>query len=135
MNYEKIALTAKRLINKNGRSIQLYKLDGSSADPTKPWRGAVGAPKKIAPVSVKAVFAIGNTSIPTESRGLAFDWVDHELLKVSRHVCLVAAEGVPILDDYKPMIEVNSTKEWNVIWGQCLQPGDKRLLYCFGFKE
>ena len=108
MNYEKIALTAKRLINKNGRSIQLYKLDGSSADQTKPWRGAAGAPKKIAPVSVKAVFAIGNTSIPTESRGLAFDWVDHELLKVSRHVCLVAAEGVPILDDYNLMIEVNS---------------------------
>lgn len=135
MNYDRVAQTAKRLIAKNGRTIQLYKLDGTSADADKPWRAAAGAPKKTSVVTAKAVFAIGNTSIPTESRGLAFDWVDHELLKVSRRVCLIAAQGVPILDDYKVMIDGNSKKEWSIIWGQCLQPGDKRLLYCFGFKE
>lgn len=133
MDYNRIAATCKRLIDKNGRSINLFKLSADNADPLKPWRGA-GVQTLIEPVSTKAVFAIGNTAIPTESRGLAFDWVDNDLLRITRHVCLVSAIGLPALEDYKIAKDGNA-KNWDIIWGQCLQPGDTRLLYCFGLKE
>lgn len=133
MNYAKIVLLAKRLIDANGRDISLHKLSATAADPLKPWRGP-GVQTQTDTINAKAVFAIGNTSIPTESRGLAFDWVDMDLLKVTRHVCLVAASGLPDLTDYK-IINDGSAKNWNILWGQCLQPGTDRLLYVFGIKE
>lgn len=135
MDFKKAAANAQRLIRKNGRSITLYKLSGGPADATKPWRGA-GTPTDIAPVKEFGVFAIGNTSIPTESRGLAYDWVDSELLKTARHVCLVPALGLPIMDDYKIIIDhTNNNGRWNIIWGQCLQPATDRIMYVFGLKE
>lgn len=133
MNYAKLALTAKRLIDASGRDIKLFKLDATAANALKPWRGP-GVQTPTDEVDTRAVFAIGNTSIPTKSRGLAFDWVDQDLLKVTRHVCIVAAEGLPDLTDYK-IIQDGSLKNWNILWGQCLQPGVERLLYVFGIKE
>lgn len=133
MNYVRLALLAKRLIDANGRDISLFKLDATAANALKPWRGP-GVQTTSDQVTTRAVFAIGNTSIPTESRGLAFDWVDKELLKVTRHVCLVAASGLPDLTEYK-VINDGDAKNWNILWGQCLQPGTERLLYVFGIKE
>lgn len=135
MDFAKAAANAQRLIRKNGRQLKLYQLSPTVADNAKPWRGA-GSPVDVNEVVEYGAFVIGNTSIPTESRGLAFDWVDNELLKVTRHVCLVPALGVPILDDYKTIIDVtNSNTRWNIIWGQCLQPAEQRIMYCFGLKQ
>jgi hypothetical protein len=135
MDFLKAASNAQRLIRANGRPVQLYKLDGTLADPLKPWRGA-GAPTDTELVEEYGVFAIGNTAIPTESRGLAFDWVDSELLRVTRHVFLLPALDLPPMEDYKTVIDVkNGNTRWNIIWGQCLQPAEQRILYCFGLKQ
>jgi hypothetical protein len=128
MDFNKAAANAQRLIRKNGRPIQLYKLSSTPVDVNKPWRGP-GAPTDTDVVLEFGVFAIGNTAIPTESRGLAFDWVDNELLRVTRHVCLVPALGLPVLEDYKTIVDLNNgNTRWNIIWGQCLQPADQRIL-------
>lgn len=135
MDYAKIQKNVSVKIQKYGRKLQLYKLSDAVSDPLKPWRGT-GAPTDTSRVDTYGAFVIGNTSIPTESRGLAFDWVDEELLKISRHVCLVPAYQLPILDDYKTIVDpVNENGRWNIIWGQCLQPGPLRLMYCFGLKQ
>lgn len=135
MDFAKAAANAQRLIRKNGRPLKLYKLSSTVADNAKPWRGAA-TPTDTELVEEYGSFVIGNTSIPTESRGLAYDWVDNELLKVARHVVLVPALGLPILDDYKTIIDVsNGNSRWNIIWGQCLQPADERIMYCFGLKQ
>lgn len=135
MDYTKSAANAQRLIRQNGRLLTFSKLESVAADVGKPWRGA-GVPVDVEPIEEYGVFVIGNTSIPTESRGLAYDWVDSELLKTTRHVCLVPALGLPILDNYKTIIDhTNDDGRWNIIWGQCLQPGGIRILYCFGLKE
>lgn len=135
MDFVKSAQNAQRLIRKNGRPLQFYKIGDSIADPTKPWRGA-GAPIDTGLVEEFGVFAIGNTSIPTESRGLAFDWVDSELLKTTRHVVLVPAFSLPVMEEYKTIIDVSQgNSRWNIIWGQCLQPAEQRLIYCFGLKQ
>lgn len=132
MDYNKLAATTKRLIDAKGRTVQFYKLDSTPVDPLRPWVGA-GTHTPTDVVITKAVFAIGNTSIPTESRGLAFDWVDKDLLRVTRHVVLVPALGLPSLQDYKLVTDLG--KNWGIIWGQLLQPGDVPLMYCFGLKE
>ena len=135
MDLNRAAANAQRLIRKNGRPLQFYKLSGTIADPLKPWRGA-GVATDTDLVEEYGTFVIGNTSIPTESRGLAFDWVDNELLKIARHVCLVPALGLPPMEDYKTIIDpANGGGRWNIIWGQCLQPNAIRVMYCFGLKE
>jgi hypothetical protein len=135
MDFNRAAQNAQRLIRKNGRPLILYKLGGGPADPLKPWRGAA-TQLDIEPVNEYGSFVIGNTAIPTESRGLAYDWVDDELLRTTRHVFLLPALGLPPMDDYKTVIDVqNDNTRWNIIWGQCLQPAEQRIMYCFGLKQ
>lgn len=135
MNYDKIQTLVDRLVAANGRELKFYKLSRTSADVDKPWKGPTGGAQETDEVTTFGCFVIGNTSIPTESRGLAFDWVDQDLLRVTRHVCIVPAKDNPILDDYKVMLDVDDNSRWNILWGQCLKPGSTRLLYVFGLKE
>lgn len=131
VDYVKLAKTCQRLINKNGREIRLQKL-AVTANVTEPWKSAI-AMDPLAEVICKGVFVVPQTSIPTESRGLAFDWVDQDLLKSTRHVVMVAALGLPDLDAYQ--FVTDSGKDWKITWGQCLQPSGERLLYVFGLKQ
>lgn len=131
VDYVKLAKTCQRLINKNGRAIRLQKL-AVTENVTEPWKSAI-ATDPLAEVICKGVFVVPQTSIPTESRGLAFDWVDQDLLKTSRHVVMVAALGLPDLDAYQ--FVTDSGKDWKITWGQCLQPSGERLLYVFGLKQ
>ncbi len=133
-DYVEMAEIVEELINETGRSITLYKISGTAADATKPWRGTgTPGPTKTDGVVTKGVFVIPATSIPTESRGLAFDWVDQALLRRTKHVCLTPARGLAVLDTHK--IITDSSVDWKIIWGQCLQPGATRLLYIFGVEE
>lgn len=133
MDYNKIALNVKRLIAENGRDITLYKLSKTTADPNKPWKGP-GTPVPGGAYATKGVFAVPATSIPTESRGLAFDWVSKDLLSQARHVILVAALDAPDLRDYTSFVDEDG-KSQGIIWGQLLKPGPVGLLYVFGTLE
>lgn len=133
MDYDAIAQIALDQIKDKGRAVSLYKLIGDPpADNAKPWRGK-GVQTKSAPVNTFGVFAVPNTSIPTESRGLGFDWIDEDLLKRARHVCIVPASGNPDLVDYH--ILSDGGREFTVIWGQRLQPGPVPIMYVFGLAE
>lgn len=133
MDYLKMATMARNQIIDKGRPIVLSKLTGDpAADPAKPWRGT-GAKVKVSPVNTYGVFAVPNTSIPTESRGLGYDWIDVELLKRARKVCIVPALDNPALDDYH--ILTDGGKDFVLIWGQCLKPGTQPLIYVFGMAE
>lgn len=135
MDFHKAALNAQRLIRLNGRQLKFYKLGSTVADPAMPWRGA-GQPIDTEEVLEYGSFVIGNTAIPTESRGLAFDWVDEELLRTTRHVCIVPALDMPPMEDYKTIIDIyNDNSRWNIIWGQCLQPAEEKIMYVFGLKQ
>ena len=131
IDYAELAALCTELIAEAGTDVTFYKLDGTPTDPAKPWRGTQPRAKIAAQVT-KAVFVVPNTSIPTESRGLAFDWIDQELLKRARHVCLIAAAGLPDMEQYNV---VTRDRDYAIIWGQCLQPGSTRLLYVFGLAQ
>lgn len=128
-DYSEGAALALELCTEFGRDLKFYKLSNTPADPLKPGRGP-GAPVRTNEVSSVGAFVIPNTSIPTESRGLAFDWIDQDLLRRVREVCLVPASGLPDLDDYKLILD--GGEYWKIIWGQCFKPGPTRLFYVFG---
>lgn len=132
--YQRMAALVERMIRERGRPITFHKLSGTAADPAKPWRGAADPTVVTASdYTTFGAFVIPNTSIPTESRGLAFDWIDKDLLERTRHVCMVAAQGAPNLEDYDTITDSGTT--WAIQWGQCLQPGAERLVYVFGVRE
>lgn len=138
-DYARLAETTKRLIEKNGREVTIYKQANAVSVPNtdKPWKGSGTLGQQtplIEPFTCKAVFAVPATSIPTESRGLAFDWVAKDLLIQARHVLLVAAKGAPFLKEHTVYIDNDGTQN-AIIWGQLLKPGDIGLLYVFGTRE
>lgn len=132
MDYTASAQLALDQITDKGRSITLYKLDGTVADNTKPWRGKA-VQTKTSPVNTVGLFVTPDTSIPTKSRGLAFDWIDQELLKRVRHVCVVPAMGNPDLEPYSLLSD--GGRDFGIEWGQCFKPGDTAIFYVFGLAE
>lgn len=136
INYERMARTTKRLIEGNGRRIEVLRTatQVSPANSATPWKGA-GSQGSATPIVerhfVNALFAVPATSIPTESRGLAYDWVAKDLLLKARHVFLVAALGNPDLKMMNQYIDTDGSRQ-EIIWGQLLKPGTVPLLYCFG---
>lgn len=132
MDYAKFAVLADKQIRDKGRAISLFKLSGVPADNAKPWRGA-GTQTKTGQIDTFGLFVIPNTSIPTESRGLGLDWIDQDLLKRTRRVCLVPALGLADLEPYSLLSD--GGREYVLIWGQCFKPGDTRIFYVFGLAE
>lgn len=132
MDYTEFAQAALDAITDAGRSVTLYKLDGAVIDNTKPWRGKQ-AQTKTSAVPTFGLFVIPDTSIPTESRGLGLDWMDQELLKRARRVCLVPAMGNPDLEPYNVLSD--GSRDFVLIWGQCFKPGDTPIFYVFGLAE
>lgn len=134
MDYTAIAQIALEQIIDKGRAITLTKLTGDPpTDGAKPWRGKGVQTATPTPVSTYAVFAVPNTSIPTESRGLGLDWIDQNLLKRARRVCIVPAQGNPDLTDYH--LITDGGRDFVLIWGQCLKPGPVPIMYVFGLAE
>jgi hypothetical protein len=120
------------MIEEYGRPIVIQQLSTDDADPEKPWRGP-GTSTVIASLSTTGTFIIPNTSIPTESRGLALDWIDEEQLRRVREVCIVPAAGMPDLIDYS--LIVDDTTVYRIVWGQAFRPGPTRIFYVFGLAE
>lgn len=132
MNYERMAQTCLRLIDKNGRMVRFSRLT-SVDDADMPWNK--DGPQIAETVTAKGVFIVANTSIPTVSRGLGLDWISEDLLKKARSVVMLAAKGVPDLSNFHIVRELNSERQNEIIWGQALQPADVKLMYILGLRE
>jgi hypothetical protein len=133
MDYNRFVDITDQKIRETGRAVTLYKLDNTPVDSTKPWRGPASTPAKIASYSTFGLFMIPHTSIPTESRGLAMDWIDVDLLKRSKRVCLIPAKGAPDLQPYSLLSDGGS--DFVLIWGQAFKPGPTLIFYVFGLAE
>lgn len=132
VDYVKLASTAKRLIEKNGRMVRFSRLTDQS-EPGKEW--SASGPQIIETVNAKGVFIVANTSIPTVSRGLGLDWISEDLLKQARSVVMTFATGLPDLSNFHIVRELDSDRQNEIIWGQALQPADVKLMYILGLRE
>lgn len=122
-----LAATAKRLIDKHGRTVTVVKHDSNTvADPTKPWRGT-STPVAIT-VTGKAAF-VPRTFI-LASFGQDFDGVLEE-----GEYALFAAndDGGNDLETFNVMKD--GGKDWKIMRTELIAPGDTRVLYMFQVKR
>lgn len=120
-DFEKLALTAKRLIEANGRTVTVSKLANTATDATKPWR-TTSVPVAES-VSGRAVF------VDPSSLGRLFENVDD--VKRGTQVVLFAAEndGGFELETFDTITDF--TAEWKILRTKVLNPASVRLLYAF----
>lgn len=125
-DFVKLAATAKRLIDKSGRSVTLVKYGNAPQDSDQPWRGQ----KTYHEVEVtgKAVF-VPKTQIITNFAEIV-DGVQHE-----GEYALFAADddGGYDLEGFDAIIDRG--KAWRIGKTELIAPADKRVLYLFEVKR
>lgn len=124
-DFTKLATTAKRLIEKNGRSVVVVKRGKQPQDTDQPWRGQTNFPE--AEVSGLAVFV--------DSSDLGYTVMDEENVKRSVKVALFAAanDGSNNLETFDEIRD--GDVKWQISKAEVLAPADTRLLYMFEVKR
>ena len=131
VDFVKSANTAKRLIDKNGRTVTLVQFDQSPADNAKPYEGPT-APRANpdASVSVKAAF------VPLSgASALGIRIEDVQLLKRTVELCLVGPGPTETRDfsKYDEIVDGGSNRK--ITFVEVLKPADTTVLYFFGIGE
>lgn len=130
VNYTRLAATAKRLIEANGRSVTFRMRDRTAANVAQPWRGPDNIPT---PPDGEVVTAVG-VFVPAEGSGLGRQRVvDGTLLDTSEQVCIVAATSLPSGTDLGQFSTVEDTgRAWKIDYVDTLAPGATTLIYVLG---
>lgn len=124
MDFNRAVALAQRLINKNGRTVDLLKLDATAADADKPWKGA-GTPTTADTYTGKGVF------LPVSSlQELGKYLVDEELLKKCDQVAMMAGGAGKDLTTFHQFVD--GSVKWRIEWARELKPADITVLYAFG---
>jgi hypothetical protein len=117
IDFVKLAATAERLIEENGRSVTLAKQDETPSNPAEPWRGSTTN------TDTSVVIAV---VVPVNAKD-----VDGELIRVGDMQAFVAATSDNVdgedLEEYDQLLD--GTDEWNILDVQLIQPATQRLLY------
>jgi len=110
---------AKKLINKNGRPINLLQETKTTPDATKPWR-AVNVKSTLPLNGVKAVFI-----------DYSINEIGGGLIKRGDKKCLIASDDVAIqkADIRNYDLVIDGAEEWVIKNMTVLRPGDQVLMY------
>lgn len=115
-NYARLAATALRLINANGRSVTLTKRSQTPLDAAQPWRG--NNPTGDVPVTLKGVFSSDTADAETA-----------EIIRRGNKVFLIAASATAAdLRLYSKMTDSDGTI-FEVVKARLVKPGDTALLW------
>lgn len=133
-DFVKLAATAKRLVEKNGREVRLVKGNRTASDPAKPWRGSDAAPtpaKGGASVTAIACF------VPASGDGLGRLVQDTTgaLVSAFDQVALVASDSVAGVDLTGFDKVVDRDELWRIIVRGELRPAGTSLLWVLGLKR
>lgn len=127
MDMNKMAATALRLVNKNGRGIILQRLD-QAPNPAQPWKGPANPSPEFLRLPVRAVVVSAGSLLGARM-------VSDDLLRRVEKVAIVAP-GPDMQDDLKVYGQViDETVTWSAEWVEELKPADVRMLYYFGLKR
>jgi hypothetical protein len=135
-DFEKLAATAQRLVEKNGRAMQLIRHNRTAADPTKPWRGNVATPTTGAggDPGLDAIACF----VPASGSGLGrlFQQTAGTLAVAFEQIGLVASGSIADADlsTYDRVIDEDGTS-WKIEVRGELKPGSKSLLWFLGLKR
>lgn len=125
VDYVKLAATAKRLVEANGRQITFIREAETKADPLKPWEGP--GPEGAAPpteVPLYGVFVPPNTvrqfGVTALGEGTEFD----DVIAYSEQIAIV----FPETNDLRTFTHIEDNGRWGIIGLQVLKPADTLLL-------
>lgn len=123
-DFTKLAATAKRLIDANGRTVTLTKQGvDDSGDVTKPWR-------TVATPAADSVTGAG-VFVATEPGKLGAQWFNPDNLKRGDQIMFFAA----LNDEGKNLQEFDTVTDdgtvWKIVHTQLLSPATTKLLYQF----
>jgi len=125
-DFDKLALTAQRLIEANGRAVTVIKFGTDSQDQDKPWRGQNEYREAEVP---GAMAFIPKTQVLT-TRAENVDGVVRET-----QYSLFAAENDGDHDlEHFNVIEDGDTL-WRIVSVELISPADKRVMYIFEVKR
>lgn len=131
VDYARLAATAKRLIEANGRSITLLRANSTPTDASKPWRGA--AASAATALGGASITAIGVFVSPSGSQLGRTRREDGTLSVVFEQVCLVAAASLPAGTDLEEFTRVtDGGRVWRIEVVEPLNPGSTALVYSLG---
>lgn len=125
MSHATLQATAQRLIQKNGRQVQLVQLVSANEDDFKPWRGPdPGGSETL--TSIYAAFVPPNTvrQFGLTSLGLGSETVD--LMARSEQIAIICPVDIDARD-YEAVIDDDGTR-WTVEATQTLRPGTVEML-------
>jgi hypothetical protein len=122
-NYVRLAATAQRLIEKNGRIVKFVRFDLDANDVDKPWRGPAELPESpYTPVvpypEAKAVV------VPYVEKD-----IDGSLIRVGDKRLFVAVNSLPDDDLELYNAVVDGEALYRIVNVSLLNPGEVRLLY------
>ncbi len=125
MNYEKLAETSQKLIEKNGRDVTIIKNSETLSDNNKPWRGSTPGMDNTNETAIdcKALFT-GIESV-----------VGKDNVQMQSQVALVAAKSAisgqpPTETDLTDFDRVSDgSRTWEVIKIIAVNPGPRALLW------
>lgn len=122
-DFVKLAATAKRLIDGNGRLVRLIALDFDVDDPAKPWLGPVdprGTPAKALEVNAAFLPLAGNVKLGLSKQAM-------DLAKKATATCLIGS--TLDLRSYQELIDISESNErYKITHVEELKPADVRLL-------
>lgn len=124
-DFVRLAVTAKRLIEKNGRTLVFYKRERTAANPAQPWRGASAATTDGSGVGILGCV------VPASGSGFGRQRsVDGTSADTFEQVALIAANSVPAGADLESFSSiVDGKRAWKIDGIEKLQPADVPLVF------
>ena len=138
-DFEKLAATAKRLVEASGRLVTLYRQDRTPAVAGKPWRGPDAVPT---PPDGLVLGPIRVAFVPASGSGfgkLLFDSEGTLAVKIDQ-VGLMATDSVVALSATEADVEkmdtlLDGTHVLKIVTVGHLKPADTSLLFLLGLKS
>lgn len=129
VDYVRVAATAKRLIDANGRQISLIRPSTVPLDPLKPWKGSVPGDEQLV---INGVFVPPNTvrQFGISSLGEGTEFID--LIQFSEQIAIVH-QGQVDVRDYTTLRD--NGVNWNILGIQVLRPAETYLLAFIGVRR
>ncbi len=135
VDYVRLAATAQRLVEANGRSVTAYKTNRTPDNPAEPWRGTSSTPSTGAGGdSAPLIIAF----VPPRGTGLGklLERADGTLLDTIEQVGLLAADTVPAGDDIESFDQVlDGSTLYKIEQRETLKPGDTAVLHVLGLSK
>ncbi len=128
INYTNMRAVAKRLIDANGRDIQVTRRSRTPVDPAEPWRASVATTTSL---TVKGVILFAD-----------LEQVDNVTIERDDKIAFISAEAVEdfnvtaLLEDYDNVVD--GTDTFNIINKNVIEPGpvgDSRVLYVLQLRK